>query len=124
MLSISAEDFGNISMKDFEIKKNINLVEVEVVKSEMSIKDVLSFNGTDKYLSYGQPIFIKQDGLATWVEAGQVKIGDTLLEIDPGRLEINEIIVNSIETDVDKEVYDIRTSPNQWFIAEQHIVIS
>jgi hypothetical protein len=124
MLSISAEDFGNISMKDFEIKKNINLVEVEVVKSEMSIKDVLSFNGNNKYLSYGQPIFIKQNGLATWVEAGQVKIGDTLLEIDPGRLEINEIIVNSIETDVDKEVYDIRTSPNQWFIAEQHIVIS
>ncbi len=124
LVSISAEDFGNESMKWFNIKDNVKLVEVEVVKSEMSVKDVLSFNGTEKYFSYGQPIFIKKDGLATWVESGSVNIGDTLLELDPGTGEINEVIVDSIQTDTDKEVYDIRTSGNQWFIAEQFIVIS
>ena len=124
LISIAAEDFGNTSMKFFNVKKSVNLVDVEVVKSEMSVKDVLSFNGTEKYFSYNQPIFIKQDGLATWVESGSVKIGDTLLTIDPKTQEINEILVNSIETDINKEVYDIRTSDNQWFIAEGFIVIS
>ena len=124
LISISAEDFGNESMKWFDIKKNVKLVEIEVVKSEMSVKDVLSFNGMEKYFSYGQPIFVKKDGLATWVESGSVNIGDTLLEIDPGTGDINEVIVNSIQTDTSKDVYDIRTSGNQWFIAETFIVIS
>ena len=109
-------------MKFFNINKDVNLIDVKVVKAEISTKDVLSFNGTERYFSYGQPIFIKQDGLATWVEAGSVKIGDTLLTIDGSR--IDEVLVNSIETDTDKEVYDIRTLENQWFIAEGFIVIS
>ena len=124
LISIAAEDFGNESMQWFNIKNNVKITEVEVIKSELSVKDVLSFNGMEKYFSYGQPIFIKKDGLATWVETGKVKIGDTLLELDPGTGDINEVIVNSIETDIDKEVYDIRTAGNQWFIAEQFIVIS
>jgi len=122
LVSISAADFGNQSMKFFNVNKDVNLVGVEVIKSEMSTKDVISFNGTERYFSYGQPIFIKQDGLATWVEAGSVKIGDTLLTIEGST--INEVLVNSIETDIDKEVYDIRTLENQWFIAEGFIVIS
>lgn len=124
LVSISSEDFGNETMKWFDVKNNVKLTEVEVIKSEMSVKDVLSFNEMNKYFSYGQPIFIKKDGLATWVESGAVNIGDTLLEIDPGTGDINEVIVNSIQTDTLKDVYDIRTSGNQWFIAEQFIVIS
>ena len=111
-------------MKWFSIKNSVKFVEVDVIKSELSIKNVLSFNGMEKYFSYGQPIFIKKDGLATWVETGQVNIGDTLLEVHPDTGNIDEVIVNSIETDINKEVYDIRTSGNQWFIAEGFIVIS
>jgi hypothetical protein len=120
----ASEDFGNESMTSFNFKDYVGLTETTVVKHEGSTKKTLCFNENGKLFSHGQPIFIKSNGVAIWVETGQVKIGDLLLTIVPETGEIKTEEVKSINPGPEEVVYDIRTEDNQWFIVENYIVIS
>jgi len=103
---------------------DIKLINVDVVSVESSIKDVVGFNNSLALYSAIQPIIIDHDGKFTYVKAGDISIGDTVIEIDAETKAISNIVVESIQTQSSVEVYDIRTTPYQWYIVENSIVVS
>jgi hypothetical protein len=95
-----------------------------VISIEVKTAKLISFNGLKKTHSETQPVFIETVDGITYLEAGKVQIGDILL----GSLEegiISRTTVVSIDVDdFESEVYDVRTSPQPWFMTESFIVIS
>ena len=88
-------------------------------------KPVVSFNDDETKLSITQPIFVKspEHGLTT-VAAGEVAVGDILVTIDEDG-NVSETIVKNIQSfeESERSVYDVRTSPNKWFILGKYIVL-
>jgi hypothetical protein len=123
LLTIDPKDFGNGDVQSLNLSPRVNLIEINVVSVESSVKDAYSINSEDAYFSGSQPIFVKSDDIVKYINVSDLKIGDTIISIDE-QCFITETIVESINKIENHKVYDIRTEPYQWFIAGGHIVIS
>ena len=71
-----------------------------------------------------QPIYVSVDGVATFKDTSEVKIGDSLIVINDNG-DVSTVDVASIQvSETESKVYDIRAQKYPWFIAGNHIVIS
>jgi hypothetical protein len=88
-------------------------------------KPVVSFNDDPIKLSVTQPIFIQsaEHGLTT-VAAGEVSVGDNIVTVSSDG-QTSQMTVETINTfgGSDRVVYDVRTTPNKWFIVGQYIAL-
>jgi hypothetical protein len=110
-----------------KLPEHVELVETEIVSIEVKTSVLVGFNVsriTEKRYSVTQPILVEIATGLTYVNAGDVKLGDVLIGVlEDGR--VTRTTVESIELDdVESEVFDIRTSPLPWFLAENFIVIA
>ena len=112
------------SMNLTKISENVNFVKVEVTTNSVSQKELISFNGSSDKFSYYQPIFIKTGTEIASKNTEDVKIGDFLVNIDTNSGDVSYEQVITIETFSESDVYEIRTSPNIWFIVGNYLVIS
>ena len=102
----------------------VALVDVEVLSVEHSVKDVVGFNNAPALYSAAQPIIIDVDGKFAYTRVGDIAVGDTIVSVDVNSGLISNTLVESIQTQSSQDVYDIRTTPYQWYITEDNIVIS
>jgi hypothetical protein len=77
-----------------------------------------------KNYSVNQPIFIKSENGIQYKNAGEIEIGEIIISVDTNGV-TSEIPVVSVEIDdVESTVYDIRTTPEPWFIVNSTLVIA
>ena len=107
-----------------KISDTVSFVEVEVTTSTVSQKELLSFNGSSNKFSYYQPIFVKDGAVIVYKNTEDVKVGDLLVNVDTESGKVSYEEVKTIETFPESDVYEIRTSPNTWFIVGNYLVIS
>ena len=116
--SISAEK------KSGPLTSIVGLTNTEVASVTIKTSTLIGFNQIGKNYSISQPIFIKSENGIEYKNAGEIKIGEVIMSVDVDGI-TSEILVSSIEID-DKEstVYDIRTTPEPWFIVNSTIAIA
>jgi hypothetical protein len=103
---------------------NVEFSNSQVVSVETKLSTLIGFNYRGKDYSITQPIFVKTSEGITYKNAGEIKVGDAIISVD-SQGEISEIIVDSIQIDdLESTVYDIRTSPEPWFIVNSTIAIA
>ena len=106
------------------LPETVSLTNSEVLSITEKTSTLIGFNYRGKDYSVTQPLFVKtQDGI-TYKNAGEIEIGEILIKVDKDGL-IAEIPVTSIEKDdSESTVYDVRTSPQPWFIVNNFIAIA
>jgi hypothetical protein len=102
----------------------MTLVETEVVSVEVKTSLLVGFNGLNRNYSVTQPIFVETEEGLTYINAGEIQLGDVLVGVsEDGSLERTTVV--SVELDeTESEVYDIRTGPRPWFITDLFMVIA
>ena len=106
------------------LSSSIKFVNAEVVSVTEKTSTLIGFNYRGKDYSVTQPIFVKAPEGITYKNAGEIEIGDIILSVAPDGA-ISEVPVTSIEKDeVESTVYDVRTSPQPWFIVNSFIAIA
>jgi len=106
------------------LPEKVTLVETEILSIEVKTSVLVGFNGLSRYYSVTQPIFVETEEGLTYINAGEIQLGDELIGIsEDGSVEKTTVV--SIELDeTESEVYDIRTGPRPWFITDLFIVIA
>ena len=106
------------------LPSQINFVDAEVISVEVKQSRLVGFNNLGMNYSITQPVFIKTSEGIEYRNAGDININDVLLSIDENGL-VSEIFVESVQIDDQmSSVYDIRTSPERWFIVNSLIAIA
>ncbi len=126
--SISEQHINMAQLSETKISATlpdqVSLVETDVVSIEVKTAKLISFNGLKKTHSITQPVFIETADGITYLEAGKVQIGDVLLgSLEEGIIARTTVVSIDVD-DFESEVYDVRTSPQPWFMTESFIVIS
>ena len=116
------EDAEN--MTSTQISDKVDFVEVEVTTNSVSEKELMSFNGSSDKFSKYQPIFVKNGSEIVYKNTEDVNVGDLLVNIDVESGNVSYEEVKTIEIFPESDVYEIRTSPNTWFIVGKYLVIS
>jgi hypothetical protein len=107
-----------------ELPSVIEFSNVKVVSITEKNSTLIGFNEIGKNYSINQPIFIKNSDGIEYRNAGDINIGDVIISVDLNGL-VSDIVVESIELDdFESTVYDIRTSPEPWFIVNSTIAIA
>ena len=102
----------------------IEFSNVKVISVTEKTSTLIGFNEIGKIYSINQPIFIKNSGGIEYRNAGDINIGDVIISVGLDGV-VSDIVVESIETDnFESTVYDIRTSPQPWFIVNSTIAIA
>jgi hypothetical protein len=102
----------------------IEFLNVKVISVTEKTGKLVGFNEIGKNYSITQPIFIKTENGIEYRNAGDINIGDVIISIGLDGV-VSDIVVESIETDnFESIVYDIRTSPQPWFIVNSTIAIA
>ena len=106
------------------LPEKVTLVETEILSIEVKTSVLVGFNGLSRHYSVTQPIFVETEEGLTYINAGEIQLGDELIGIsEDGSIEKTTVV--SIELDeTESEVYDIRTGPRPWFITDLFIVIA
>jgi hypothetical protein len=124
LISIDPSGFANNTIINNIVSSPVRLADVKIASLEKGIKDVVGFNNRETFYSEAQPIIVERDNVITYVKAGEILLGDTILNIDVNNNIISNSVVESIETKSSVEVYDIRTTPYQWYVVENTVVVS
>ena len=125
-ISSSHIDINSISLenKSGPLPVSVGLTNSKVTSVTLKTSTLIGFNEMSKNYSVTQPIFIKSEGGIEYRNAGEIKIGDVIINVDPSGI-ISEISVSSIQVDeAESTVYDIRTTPEPWFIVNSALVIA
>ena len=106
------------------LPEKVTLVETEILSIEVKTSVLVGFNGLSRHYSVTQPIFVETEDGITYVNAGEIQLGDVLIGVsEDGTVE--RTIVLSVELDeTESDVYDIRTGPRPWFITDLFMVIA
>jgi hypothetical protein len=131
LTTISGEHIDMVKLAEAKLSpnlpNNVELVETEIVSIEVKTSILVGFNahkGTEKRYSVTQPMLVQTEDGVSYKNAGDIQLGDVLV----GVLEDGKVLrdtVESIEIDeTESEVYDIRTAPLPWFIADTLMVIT
>jgi hypothetical protein len=128
LLTIGSEHIDLVGLskdkKSSPLGGGISLVESEVVSVEVKTSTLIGFNNLEKGYSITQPILVKLEDGISYKNAGEVEAGDILLGATADG-NITETVVESIQKDeTESDVYDIRTSPQPWFITKSFIAIA
>jgi hypothetical protein len=100
------------------------LINSEVASVTLKTSTLIGFNEIGKNYSITQPIFIKSGDGIEYRNAGDINIGDIIVSVDANG-NISDIPVSSIQIDEEEStVYDIRTTPEPWFIVNSTIAIA
>ena len=106
------------------LPESVSFTESEVVSITEKTSTLVGFNYRGKDYSVTQPLFVKTPEGIAYKNAGEIEIGEIIIKIDRDGL-IQEMPVSSIEKDEsESQVYDVRTSPNPWFIVNNFIAIA
>ena len=106
------------------LPETVSLTNSEVLSITEKTSTLIGFNYRGKDYSVTQPIFVKTLEGITYKNAGEIELGDIILGVSPEGL-ISEVPVTSIEKDEEEStVYDVRTSPQPWFIVNSFIAIA
>ena len=107
-----------------ELPSVIEFSNVKVVSVTQKISTLIGFNKIGKNYSINQPIFIKSSDGIEYRNAGDINIGDVIINVDLNG-SVSNMVVESIELDdFESTVYDIRTAPEPWFIVNSTIAIA
>ena len=107
-----------------ELPSVIEFSNVKVVSVTQKTSTLIGFNKIGKNYSINQPIFIKSSGGIEYRNAGDINIGDVIINVDLNG-SVSNMVVESIEVDdFESTVYDIRTAPEPWFIVNSTIAIA
>ena len=103
---------------------NVGLTNTEVASVTIKTSTLIGFNEMGKNYSVTQPIFIKSGNGIEYKNAGEIEIGEIVISVDVDGI-TSEILVSSIQIDdTESTVYDIRTTPEPWFIVNSTIAIA
>ena len=128
LISISGSNIDINSVSENKTSQSlpevIEFSNVKVVSVTPKTSILIGFNETGKNYSINQPIFIKNSSGIEYRNAGDINIGDVIINVDSNG-SISNIVVESIEVDnFESTVYDIRTAPEPWFIVNSTIAIA
>jgi intein/homing endonuclease len=106
------------------LSEEVALIEAEIVSVEARSAVLIGFNDLGKDYSVTQPILVKESEGISYKNAEDVEIGDVLLGVASDGA-VSETVVVSIEKDeAESTVYEVKTSPQPWFITRSFIVIA
>lgn len=114
-------DWRSIAIDTITTSGPVEAVITEIVPSE--VQEVVWFNGdsTKKY-SLTQPIFVKGTPFIVVKEAGNITLGDILIQINNDGSN-TEVPVTSIDSDdTVHNVYQFSCEPQDWFVAGGYLV--
>lgn len=124
LLTVSPDNMTNTeTLLEMTISNNVNLVEVEVISTTLSQKELIKFNGSETLFSHYQPIFVKSGENIEWKNTGDVVVGDMLVNINPESGDVTYTTVDTIEILGEEDVYDIRTANSPWFIVGDNLIV-
>jgi intein/homing endonuclease len=106
------------------LPENVKFTNGQVVSVTEKTSTLIGFNYRGKDYSVTQPIFVKTLEGITYKNAGEIEIGEIILHVSADG-SVSEVPVTSIEKDeAESTVYDVRTSPQPWFIVNSFIAIA
>jgi hypothetical protein len=126
LLTISSEQLVANENEEYSLLlENVSLEETVVTEATLGKENIVWFNNDKNiYYTLNQPIFTKTSDGVYSVYTSQLKVGDSLLSVDPKGVVSSTLITSIHISDDIEDVYTIRTAPNRWFIAGGNVVIS
>ena len=126
LLTISSEQLVANENEEYSLlSENVSLEETVVTEATLGKENIVWFNNDKNiYYTLNQPIFTKTSDGVYSVYTSQLKVGDSLLSVDPKGVVSSTLITSIHISDDVEDVYTIRTAPNRWFIAGGNVVIS
>ena len=114
----------SLEKKSSALSSSVGLTNNQVASVTIKTSRLIGFNDMGKNYSVTQPIFIKSANGIEYKNAGEIEVGDIIISVDPNGI-TSEIPVSSIQIDeLESTVYDIRTTPEPWFIVNSTLVIA
>jgi hypothetical protein len=102
----------------------LRLVEANIRSITKKSSTLISYNGLGMDYSEAQPMLVKTADGISYKTGSEVEVGDVLIGVDEFGT-VSETVVETIQqNDSESTVYDIRTSPQPWFITKSFIVIA
>ena len=102
----------------------LRLVEADIRSITEKTSKLVGYNNLGMDYSATQPILVKTLDGVSYKTGEELEVGDTLIGVDEFG-SISETVVESIQRDdFESTVYDVRTSPQPWFITKSFIVIA
>ena len=112
------------TLNDMSISDSVKFVETEVVKSEVSQKQLIKFNNDESLFSLYQPVFIKNETGIVYKETKDIVVGDIIVNVDNNSGNVSYVPVEKIEILGDGDVYEIRTAPHRCFLVGNYLIVS
>ena len=102
----------------------LRLVEANIRSITKKSSTLISYNGLGTDYSEAQPMLVKTADGISYKTGSEVEVGDVLIGVDEFGT-VSETVVETVQqNDFESTVYDIRTSPQPWFITKSFIVIA
>jgi hypothetical protein len=102
----------------------LRLVEADIRSITEKTSKLVGYNNLGMDYSATQPILVKTLDGVSYKTGEELEVGDTLIGVDEFG-SVSETVVESIQRDdFESTVYDVRTSPQPWFITKSFIVIA
>ena len=117
-----------VDPKTFKFGNDYSYIDNTVLFTEVTVTTVLSgkktiirFNKREELFSDQQPVYIKDVDAVRYVNTSDVRVGDLLVLVKSDGSVVYERVDNIDVMDEDI-VYEIRTTPNPWFIVGEMLV--
>jgi hypothetical protein len=102
----------------------LRLVEADIRSITEKTSKLVGYNNLGMDYSATQPILVKTLDGVSHKTGEEIEVGDTLIGVDEFG-SVSETVVESIQQDdFESTVYDVRTSPQPWFITKLFLVIA
>jgi hypothetical protein len=119
-----------VDPKTFKFGNDYSYIDNTVLFTEVTVttviagkKKIIRFNNREELFSDQQPVYIKDVDAVRYVNTSDVKIGSLLVLVKPDGSVVYER-VDIIDVMDEDTVYEIRTTPNPWFIVGEMLVAS
>ena len=124
-------DNSNINLESITANKTsghlestVKLTNSEVISITEKTGKLIGFNYRGKDYSETQPLFVKTSNGITYKNAGEIEIGEIIIGVDSNGLVQGTPVTSVEKSETESTVYDVRTSPNPWFIVNSFLVIA
>ena len=128
LVTISSEhiDVATLSAEKMSgpLGELVSFTNTEIVSIEAKTAKLVAFNDLTTECSITQPVMVKTADGVSYKNAGDVVIGDVLVVVDAEGAITETVITSTFKTASESEVYDVRTSPQPWFITKSFIAIA
>jgi hypothetical protein len=125
LVTVNPNDLTNyVTFVDATIKDNVTFVKTEVLSTTLEESTLVKFNNSETMFAPTHPVFVKENNNIVIKNAGDIVVGDLIVNVYSENGQVAYIAVEDIEVFESANVYDIKTTPFKWYIVGNYLTIA